>query len=76
MSTATYSGTTSSSQTGSIKEETNVKAVSYTGGKYCYSIGGIVGQEFSAMRKPDKRKWDEDAPNWRIAVGGLNLEGK
>jgi hypothetical protein len=79
MSTSTYQDTTSSSSSGrtsSIKEETNIKPVSYYGGKYCYSIGGLVGQEFSRMEKPTKRKWSDYAPRWRVATGGLNLEGK
>jgi hypothetical protein len=76
MATAPRETTTSSQQTSSTEEETNIKAVSYSGGKYCYSIGCLVGQEFSAMKKPDPREWREDAPNWRVAVGGLNLEGK
>ena len=81
MSTSTYqdqdtSYSSSTSQTSSTPEETNIQAVSCSGGKFCYTIGGLVGQEFSAMRKPTKRRWNKNAPKWRVATGGLNLEGK
>jgi hypothetical protein len=59
-----------------IEEETNIQTVSYAGGKCCYTIGGFVGQKFSRMEKPTKRKWSSDAPSWRVATGGLNLEGE
>ncbi|CAG8616156.1 8646_t:CDS:2, partial [Ambispora leptoticha] len=62
-------------QTGFIEEETKIKPVSCSGGNNCYLIGGMVGQEFSRMEKPTKREWSEDAPRWRVAIGGLNLEG-
>src|SRR6185369_12720181 len=60
--------------TSSVEEETNIKPVSCTGA-FCYTIGGFVGQEFSRMEKPTKRKWHNSAPKWREATGGLNLEG-
>jgi len=66
----------SSGQTDFIEEETKIKPVSCSGGRNCYLIGGMVGQEFSRMEKPTKREWSEDAPRWRVAIGGLNLEGE
>ena len=80
MSTSTYqdqdTNYSSTSQTSSVPEETNIKPVSYYGGNFCYTIGGFVGQKFSRMEKPTKRKWNKNAPKWRVATGGLNLEGK
>lgn len=47
---------------------------------YIRLIGGggcsMTFVDVSNKNGPQKRKWSSRAPNWRIAHGGLNLEGK
>jgi len=41
-------------------------------------VGGQDGMRnfiFNSMESKIKKKWNQDAPNHRIHIGGLNLEG-